>query len=170
MQRDRVTTIAYRDGVLAADSQVTYGEDGSARTHSCKKLFRKTVTQGKKSYDVVIATAGESSPGLVFVDWFGSGKPVPDIFLHLGGDFLCLVLTPQGLFEYDVYCRGEEVMDDFYAIGSGAKVALGAMACGKSAIEAVRIAARFDPYTGGRIYSETLVKAEVQRVSKKVVR
>lgn len=107
---------------------------------------------------------------MVFVDWYGTGKPIPDIFLHLGGDFTCLVLTPQGLFEYDVYCRAEEVLDDFYAVGSGAKVALGAMACGKSAVEAVRIAARFDPYTGGRINSETLVRAEVTRDRKKVVR
>jgi len=165
-----MTTIAYRDGILAADSRVTHGEDGSARTHTCKKLFRKTITQGKKTFEVVIATAGESSPGMVFVDWYGTGKPIPDIFLHLGGDFTCLVLTPQGLFEYDVYCRAEEVLDDFYAIGSGAKVALGAMACGKSAIEAVRIAARYDPYTGGRIVSETLEKAEVKRDRKKAVR
>lgn len=151
-----MTTIAYRDGILAADSRVTYGEDSGARIHSCKKLYRKTVTQGKKSFDVIIATAGESSPGLLFVDWYGSGKPIPDTFLHLGGDFLCLVLTPSGLFEYDVYCRGEPVSDDFYAIGSGAKAALGAMHCGKSAIEAVRIAARIDPYTGGRITSDSL--------------
>jgi len=157
-----MTTIAYRDGIIAADSRVTYGEDQQARIHTCKKLFRKRVTQGKKSFDVIIATAGESSPGLVFVDWYGSGKPVPDIFLHLGGDFLCLVLTPSGLFEYDVYCRGDEVSDDFYAIGSGAGVALGAMHCGKSAVEAVRIAARVDPYTGGRINSESLVKKELQ--------
>ena len=152
-----MTTIAYRDGILAADSRVTYGEHQTARIHTCKKLFRKRVTQGKKSFDVIIATAGESSPGLVFVDWYGSGKPVPDLFLHLGGDFLCLVLTPSGLFEYDVYCRGEEVSDDFYAIGSGAGPALGAMHCGKSAVEAVRIAARIDPYTGGRINSESLI-------------
>lgn len=151
-----MTTIAYRDGILAADSRVTYGEDSGARIHTCKKLYRKTVTQGKKSFDVIIATAGESSPGLLFVDWYGSGKPIPDTFLHLGGDFLCLVLTPSGLFEYDVYCRGEPVSDDFYAIGSGAKAALGAMHCGKSAIEAVRIAARIDPYTGGRITSDSL--------------
>lgn len=153
-----MTTIAYRDGIIAADSRVTYGEDsGSARVHTCKKLFRKMITEGKKKFDVIIATAGESSPGLVFVDWYGSGKPVPDIFLHMGGDFLCLVLTPQGLFEYDVYCRGEEVSDGFYAIGSGAKAALGAMHCGKSAVEAVRIAARIDPFTGGRIMSESLL-------------
>lgn len=151
-----MTTIAYRDGILAADSRVTYGEEGSARIHTCKKLFRKKVTQGKKSFDVIIATAGESAPGMLFVDWYGTGKPIPDTFLHLGGDFLCLVLTPSGLFEFDVYCRGEEVNDDFYAIGSGAKAALGALWCGKSAVEAVRIASRIDPYTGGRIVTESL--------------
>lgn len=163
-----MTTIAYRDGILAADSRVTHGEDGSARIHTCKKLFRKKITQGKKSFDVIIATAGESAPGMLFVDWYGTGKPIPDTFLHLGGDFLCLVLTPSGLFEFDVYCRGEEVSDDFYAIGSGAKAALGALHCGKSAVEAVRIAARIDPYTGGRIMTESLHKPEIKHVSKKV--
>jgi len=162
-----MTTIAYRDGVLAADSQVTYGEDGGARVHTCKKLFRKKVTQGKKTFDVIIATAGESSPGMVFVDWYGSGKPIPDLFIHIGGDFTCLVLSPQGLFEYDIYCRGEEILDDFYAIGSGAKAALAAMHCGKSALESVRIAARIDPYTGGRFVTETLQPKEKKKSAQK---
>jgi hypothetical protein len=37
------------------------------------------------------------------------------------------------------------------AIGSGMDFALAAMACGKTAAEAVEIAARFDPNTGGRV-------------------
>lgn len=152
-----MTTIAYRDGILAADSHATYG-GGSAHKHTCRKLFRKTIIENKKKVDVIIATAGDSSPGLVFVDWYGSGKPIPDTFLHIGGEFLCLVLTPKGLFEFDIYCRGEEVMDDFYAIGSGAPFALGAMAAGKCAYDAVRIAAKYDPYTGGKIHKESLVK------------
>lgn len=153
-----MTTIAYRGGVLAADSRLTVDNGSGSRKHTCRKLFRKRVTEGKKSFDVVIATAGESSPGMVFVDWYGTGKPVPDLFLHLGGDFLCLVLTPSGLFEYDVYCRGELIEEDFYAVGSGAQAALAAMHCGKSAIEAVRVAARIDSYTGGRIVHESLNK------------
>lgn len=152
----RVTTIAYRDGILAADSRLTVDYGSGARKHLCKKLFRKTVTEGKRTFDVIIATAGESSPGMVFHDWYGSGKPVPDLFLHLGGDFTCLVLRPDGLFEFDVYCRPERIEEEFYAVGSGAMAALAAMHCGKSALDAVRIAARLDPYTGGRIISETL--------------
>jgi len=155
-----MTTIAYRDGVLASDSQVTVStEGGGSRKHTCVKLFRKKVTKGKKTFDVVIATAGETSPGLVFVEWYGSGKPIPDVFLHIGGDFTCLVLTPKGLFEYDVYCQPEEVVLSpypFYAVGSGTKAAMAAMHCGKSAVEAVRIACKVDTYSSGRIQSEAL--------------
>ena len=158
-----MTTIAYRDGILAADSRLTVDHGSGARKHTCKKLFRKRVGEGKKAYDVIIATAGESSPGMVFVDWYGSGKPVPDLFLHLGGDFLCLVLSPSGLFEYDVYCRGEPIEEEFYAVGSGSMAALAAMHCGKSAIEAVRVASRIDSFTGGRIVYEALNK-ETPRV------
>ena len=154
-----MTTIAYRGGIIAADSRATYtSEAAGSRVHACKKLFRKRVGEGRKAHDVIIATAGETSPGMVFVDWYGTGKPVPELFLHLGGDFTCLVLTPRGLFEYDVYCRGEPIEEEFYAIGSGAKAALGAMHAGKSAVEAVRIACRIDPYSGGRIVQETLIR------------
>jgi ATP-dependent protease HslVU (ClpYQ) peptidase subunit len=165
-----MTTIAYRDGVLAADSRLTVDYGSGARKHTTKKLFRKRITEGKKSYDVIIATAGESSPGMVFLDWYGSGKPIPDMFLHMGGDFTCLVLTPKGLYEYDVYCRGELIEEEFYAVGSGSMAALAAMHCGKSAVEAVRIASRIDPYTGGRIIVESIIKPEAKNVSQKAVR
>lgn len=155
-----MTTIAYRDGVLAADSRLTVDHGSGARVHFCRKLFRKKITEGKKTFDVIIATAGEASSGMVFHDWYGSGKPIPELFLHLGGDFTCLVLRPDGLFEFDVYCRPEKIEEDIYAIGSGAMAALAAMHCGKSALEAVRIAARIDLYTGGRIVSESLAPSE----------
>ena len=159
-----MTTIAYRDGILAADSWATYSsEAGGARRHVCTKLYRKTVGEGKKTREVIIGTAGESAPACVFVDWFGSGRPIPEVLLQLGGDFACLVLTHDGLFEADVYCRLDRVQEEFFAIGSGAKAALAAMHCGKSAIEAVRIAARIDPYTGGRIVSMSLEPRQPRR-------
>lgn len=151
-----MTTIAVREGIIAADSRLTVDYGSGARKHTCRKLFRKKITEGKKTFDVIIATAGEASSGMVFHDWYGSGKSIPEVFLHLGGDFTCLVLRPEGLFEFDVYCRPERIEEDFYAVGSGAMAALAAMHCGKSALEAVRIAARLDPFTGGRIVSETL--------------
>jgi ATP-dependent protease HslVU (ClpYQ) peptidase subunit len=44
-----------------------------------------------------------------------------------------------------------EFQSEFVAIGSGAAVALGAMAYGATAREAVRIAIEFDVYSGGEI-------------------
>lgn len=152
-----MTTIAFRDGIIAADSRLTYDtEHGGSRKHICTKLYRKRITEGKKTFDVIIGTAGMSSPALVFIDWYGTGKPIPDVLLNIESDFTCLILRPDGLYEADQFCRPDRILEDFYAVGSGAKEAMTAMRCGKSAVEAVRLAAQSDPYTGGRIVSESL--------------
>lgn len=148
----KVTTIAFRNGVFAADSQVTVQTDeGGSRKFRCEKLYRKETKDGAH---VIIATAGESSPSLIFVDWYGSGKRPPKEIA--GTDFTCLVLRRDGLFEYDGYCRGDKVLEDFYAIGSGAKAALGAMHMGATAEQAVEIACRIDPYSAPPIVTMRL--------------
>lgn len=48
----------------------------------------------------------------------------------------------------------------FRALGTGSQIALGAMAAGASAIEAVTIASNFDAYTGGDISVFSLEAAE----------
>lgn len=152
-----MTTIAYRDGILACDSRATvHTEDGGARFFNTEKLFRKVVTKTRR--EVIIATAGESAPSLVFVDWFGSGKQIPDQLLYLDSDFTCLILQEDGLYEADKFCRPEKVIEPFYAIGSGTKAALAAMHCGKSALEAVQIAALIDPGTAAPFKSMQLTK------------
>lgn len=57
-----------------------------------------------------------------------------------------------------VYCLEADKMIPYevaksFAIGSGAKYAMAAMACGKTPAEAVRVAAKFDPFTGGAVRS-----------------
>lgn len=49
------------------------------------------------------------------------------------------------------YLRPIEVRDGMASVGSGSRYALGAMEAGKTAAEAVAIAARFDPNTGGGV-------------------
>lgn len=150
-----MTTIAYRNGVIAADSRTTLEtEGGGARMFLCEKLFRKT--SGITGETVIIATAGESSPGMVFVDWFGSGKDAPDNFIIGEADFTCLVLQKDGLWEYDAWCRGVKILDEFYAIGSGAKAALGALHMGASAVKAVEVACKIDHYSGPPVVSMRL--------------
>lgn len=156
-----MTTIAFRDGVIAADSRATvHTESGGDRFFTTEKLFRRIVGKGKQRREVIIATAGESAPSLVFVDWYGSGKPIPDQILHLDSDFTCLVVEKDGLYEVDKFCRPEKIIEKFYAVGSGTKAALAAMHCGKSALEAVRIAALIDPGTAAPFYSMRLKAAK----------
>lgn len=154
-----MTIIAYRDGIIAADSRVTVdSEAGGTRMFRCEKLFRKTVKDGRKKVPVIIATAGESAPGLVFVDWYGSDKPPPAALIDGNADFTCLILRPDGLYEVDRWCRPEKIIMKFYAIGSGSKVALGAMELGASAKQAAEAACKWDPYCAAPVFTMRLKK------------
>jgi len=131
---------------LAADSQVTVdSEGGGSRKFKCEKLYRREVP---KLGECIIGLAGGSFDGLVFLDWLVTGDvDAPQRLLDGAADFTALVLSKEGLFEYDLWCRPDRVLEKFYAVGSGAKAALGAMHMGADAKKAVEIACRIDPYT-----------------------
>lgn len=149
-----MTTIAVRNGIMAADSRTTVStEGGGDRFFKCEKLYRKT---GADNKDVIIGLAGESAPGLVFLDWYGTGNEPPARLLDGEGDFTALVLTRKGLFEYDKWCRGEQIKMRFYAVGSGAKAALGAMQMGANALTAVKVACKIDPCSAGPVLTMRL--------------
>lgn len=139
-----MTTIAVRGGIMAADSRVTiHTEEGGARVTQCIKIFRRK--------EALIGLAGESEPGLVFLDWYGSKKAPPSVLIDAEADFTALVLTAQGVFEYGKYCMPEKVLGRYWAVGSGSKAALGAMAMGANAERAVEVACEIDPYTAAPI-------------------
>lgn len=163
-----MTTIAYRDGIMAADSCVTHSsEEGGSRRANCIKLFRKFVTlqlpghTGVEIQDVLVGVSGESGPGMVFVDSIFDARHDIDetrrLFTDGSADFTALVLTRNGLFEYDGWYRGEHVLEHFWAIGSGTKVALGAMEVGATAPEAVFAACRWDANTRGPVVTASLL-------------
>lgn len=137
-----MTTIAYRDGIVAADSAETGGDGVQTR---CDKLYRKRI--GKRA--VVIATAGDTYSGMVFVDWYGTGKPAPEalIGLDLAQDFEVLVFDRGDVWTCNHLCCLVEVIEPYVAIGSGRAHAITAMDCGRSAREAVRLASLRDCYT-----------------------
>ncbi len=153
-----MTTITYRNGVLAADSRVTVdSEAGGSRNFICEKLFRKSIPgPDGTAEEVILATAGDSSSGMVFVDWYGSGQPPPELLVTGEADFTVLILKRDGLYEVDAWCRPIKILDEFYAVGSGTKAALGAMHMGASAQRAVEIACRIDPYSAPPIITMRL--------------
>lgn len=158
-----MTTIAYKDGVLAADScETVEGEDSGTYKGLCLKIFCVGAFR--------VALQGDSSPGMVWLAWFRSVAektvnnqyilwPTPpemvDRFLDHGADFTAVVLCPnKRLFIYDEWGLPIEVSEPFYAVGSGAKAARGAMAAGAGAVAAVEAACVVDPYTSGPVHSE----------------
>jgi hypothetical protein len=144
-----MTVIAYRDGVMAADSRMTVEtEAGGIRMARCEKMY--CYLDGLDRY-VVIGVAGEGFPALRFVEWYKNGpldEPPVELFTNGDANFSAIVLTHEGLFEYDKWCIGEKILDDYYAIGCGAKAALGAMHRGATAEEAVVAACAHDPLCG----------------------
>lgn len=155
-----MTTIAYRSGIVAADSRETWeSEAGGASIGSCEKLFRKRIGRNGSKREVVIATAGGSYLGMVFYDWFGDLPKEPPSILrdaHLDEDFDVLVLDRGKVYTANHLCRLIEVKDPFIAIGSGRKAALAAMHCGRSAREAVAIACKVDPFSAPPIVTMTM--------------
>lgn len=81
----------------------------------------------------------------------------------LSGEFspVCATDDPDGgsyllVGKSKVYCLEADKMIPYkvsktFAIGSGCKFAMAAMACGKTPAEAVRIASKLDVYTGGAV-------------------
>ena len=128
-----MTTIACNKDVMAADSQAT----ASNRSSKVVKIFR---VNGD-----IIGCSGTVEDWLIFVEWYKNKTSPPE----LDSDFGALVLTRDGtIYEYGNKLMKMEIFEDFYAIGSGSDIAIGAMSVGADPKQAVKIAAKFDVYTG----------------------
>lgn len=138
-----MTTIAYRAGILAADSQGT-DDDHGGRTKTTK-IF--------KIRDCIAAFAGDVAEGHVFMKWLRKGKPEDEKPTFDKDEFEGVTLDANGLWFWDWNFIPVPLEDEFCAIGSGAAFAIGAMEAGASAIEAVEIAIRRDTGSGGKIVS-----------------
>lgn len=66
-------------------------------------------------------------------------------------DVTVMELRSEAIYIYDGSLTCFPIKERFWAIGSGAAYAIAAMHLGKSPVEAVEIAALFDPGTGGPI-------------------
>jgi hypothetical protein len=135
-----MTVIAYRDGVLAADSCAT---DASFQTYT-QKLFRRK--------GVLIGFCGDIEQALVFVDWYFDRKSrQPDRTSE--NEWEAIVITKEGAEMWGPSLRPVPVIDHFYALGSGAAVAMGAMEAGATAKKAAQIACRRDPFCKEPVYT-----------------
>jgi len=139
-----MTTIAVRDGVMAADTRANQ----SGRLATAQKLFRAN--------GAVIGITGYWVDGKIFVDWYvaGADRANPPDWRTQGDEkveFEALVLTKEGIDWWSYTLVPDRVLDNYWSIGSGSLAALAAMQCGRTASEAVFIAMQVDAATGGDV-------------------
>lgn len=132
-----MTTIAWDGETLAVDSQMTDSYD-AITGRRVQKLF--------KVGERWIALSGDMQDCVLALRWFQRGEPEgerPEL-----NNFVGFVKAGRDCYRYEKKLARWKV-ENPAATGSGYQYALGAMASGKTAGEAIKIAARFDSSTGG---------------------
>ena len=141
-----MTTVAYRDGVLAGDTKVTEGE--TVVDDKQRKVY-------KLRDGCLYGFAGNLEDGLRLLRALRK-----DLDAHPSGlvEFSALLVYPDGevgLYEGNTWVKQKGA---YFAIGSGAVCALSAMDAGAGAVEAVKIGIKRDLRSGGRVMSVRLKK------------
>lgn len=140
-----MTTIAYKDGLIAYDSQVTRGDIITDDAYEkCVEL------KGVRFF-----CAGAIADHQRLVDVYFGAKPEGNIdasALVWDGESLMMVAVDDstGLWKSPI------LLDRVYAIGSGSPYAFAAMDMGGTAYQAVEAAKKRDTSTGGTIRTLTI--------------
>lgn len=139
-----MTAIAYKDGILAAD---TAGWQDDILVVKVKKIYR--IGSGS-----LFAGCGYSSDIDAYVNWINaeSGKPQ-----EAREGFCGLHIYDDGVGYFVgrdyVFC---DRIGEFAAIGAHSEFLYGAMAAGASAEQAVRLAIRMCAFAGGDVQVESI--------------
>jgi ATP-dependent protease HslVU (ClpYQ) peptidase subunit len=143
-----MTTVAWRGEVLAADSALTCGNMQGKFT----KILRKR--------GVAYGFCGDADAVHTVMGLLSGGAHHAEL-KRLKADLGILILTPEGCFLSDQDMQPLKLENEFWAIGSGAEYAMGAMAAGKSAAQAVEIACQFDPHSNGPVVTHKVRRKRV---------
>jgi 20S proteasome alpha/beta subunit len=139
-----MTTIVYRAGILAADSRAYAGYNLPLGAKRKIRRLPDGTLMGCSSNQPGVAEAVQDWAEQVLV----GGKPEPP---KLGDNpsFTLLVVGPDGRarFASGKLLLTGPVEGEFFAIGSGAEAAYGALHMGASAGQAVEIACRVDVWS-----------------------
>ena len=137
-----MTTIAYKDRVMAADSRETSicdGESPMVLNDDCTKIFKLSdgslfgASRGSEEIERLHQSLVDNLPPPKLEDINGLlVKPDETIWLYEGNIW-------------------QKIRQTYYAVGSGSLFAFAAMDAGASAIEAAEIGAKRDPYSGGKV-------------------
>ena len=152
-----MTTVAYKDGVLCSDSQCSAGDH--IHSHGVQKIW---VDVGPFA---AVAICGDPQGAYDLIPMMSEYTKIEHLrgvdFKEMGIDTDFLVVTKEGeVWRYAGNRSQMLLSSDPIAMGSGADFALGAMAQGATAKEAVLIASKLDFYTNNVLQTCTITVDE----------
>ena len=147
-----MTVIAWDGSVLATDKQAT------------SSGLRQTATKLRRINGCMCAVTGDWDRAQAVFEWFARGAKPEDYpeFQKNNDDWVgMLVVHPDNkVVKYERVPYPYPIEDTPFAIGSGREYALGAMAAGCNAVQAVHIASRYDAGCGLGVDWMTNAKTE----------
>jgi 20S proteasome alpha/beta subunit len=143
-----MTTIAYRDGVLAGDTRET---DEDMIWNDCtRKVWR--LKDG-----TLYGGAGDAEGCTLLLEALRKGNLLPEM-PESAKDVSAIRVTPDGKVYFYEGFTWRRMKEGYLAIGSGRKPALALLRYGASAVDAVKGAMSIDMYSGGRVKTVKLRK------------
>lgn len=143
-----MTTICYRDGVMASDTRA-WGVDKApvGRKHKSVRLSDGSLL------GVSSAIIGCSK---IVREWIEAGMDAKDLPVDRDKskvDFDAILVRPNGscILIDGNWMPSDPVTAPFYAIGSGKDFALAALVLGETAASAVKVASQLDAWTGDEV-------------------
>lgn len=131
-----MTAIAYRDGVMAADTLVSAGTSVTGQMIKVRKI---------KGW--LAGASGNAASMAQFFKWVEDGM---DADVAKVENFSGLLVNPKGkVFQVEDELFPYEVVSEFHATGSAHEFLKGAMAMGASPEQAVELAKEHDTGCGG---------------------
>lgn len=145
-----MTTIVFKDGVLAADSRAYAG--GSASLGMKIKIRRLA--------DGSLVGVSTTVPGLgeAVMTWLDNNRHHDYLPNFPEPNFTALLIDPAGqvFFFNGTWMPAGPIWAPYFAIGSGEEIAKGALEMGADPIQAIAIAIRHDTWSGAPIVSLNL--------------
>lgn len=136
-----MTVIAWDGRTIACDSQAN---DNGVKVHTVKLVRIKSAWT---------AVSGSIRMGIAMRHWLASdGAEFPEVGERDEGTRL-IVFSPEVVNVYEGVKYPSEYTDKIMAWGCGSHIAIGAMGHGADAVEAVRIACKYEVDCGGDVLS-----------------
>ena len=147
-----MTTIAYKDKHIASDSKISDYDSMSATYMT--KIF-KISTSPSQTY--LAGIVGDMYTGLIFLKWFQTGdQESKELLRGLSEDyaFEAMIVNEEGdIFVYNNFLEPLKLGKlPFYALGSGAKIAMALLDYGATIEATISYAKKYDMNTGGDIH------------------